>query len=364
MAEKSGIARRDLLQVGAVTVAVPGFLAACASGRSNPGPEVGVPVASAHDFERFGVTKETIGKVMAVALSRGGDFADLYFEHSSDLSVGYEDGKVNRAQTSVGLGVGIRVVVGDQTGYAFTEELSLDAMTAAARTAAGIASLSPGQAPADLTSARYARHYDTEYDWRDVGVAAVKPLLESLGERAHALEPNLRRVQQRFLAGQKNIMVVDSDGRVSVDSQPMTRIYMTVVMEKDGETQSNSYNLAAREGMGFYTPERQERLVQVALDRTRILFDSGRPPAGELPVVLAAGSSGILLHEAIGHGMEADFNRKGISIFSDRLNKRVAIDDVTIIDDGTQANTRGAINFDDEGNPSQSTPLVEKGILR
>jgi len=159
-------------------------------------------------------------------------------------------------------------------------------------------------------------------------------------------------------------MIVDSDGRVSVDSQPMTRIYMTVVMEKDGQTQSNGYNLSGREGMSFYTAERKERLVQVALDRTRILFESGRPPAGELPVVLAAGSSGILLHEAIGHGMEADFNRKGISIFSDRINKRVAIDDVTIIDDGTKDNTRGAINFDDEGYASQSTLLVEKGILR
>ena len=272
--------------------------------------------------------------------------------------------KLNSARTSIGLGVGIRVVVGDQTGYAFTEELTVESMTAAARTAAGIASLTPGQPPGDLTSTRYARHYDVDYDWRQVGVADVKPMLEALGARAHALEPNLRRVQQWFAAGQKNIMVVDSAGRVSVDSQPMTRIYLSVVMEKNGETQSNSYNLAARDGMGFYTPERQERLVQGALERTRILFESGRPPAGELPVVLAAGSSGILLHEAIGHGMEADFNRKGISIFSDRINKRVAIDDVTIIDDGTRDNTRGAINFDDEGNPSQSTLLVDKGILR
>ena len=365
MTAKSGLARRDFLQMGAVTVAVPGFLAACANGRASVGPGTLAARTAPDYFERgFGITQESIKKVMAAALSRGGDFADLYFEHSSDLSVGYEDGKVNSARTSVGLGVGIRVVVGDQTGYAFTEELTLDSMVAAARTAAGIASLTPGKPPANLTSTRYVHRYDVDYDWRQVGVAEVKPMLEALGARAHALEPNLRRVQQRFAAEQKNIMVVDSDGRVSVDSQPMTRIYMTVVMEKNGETQSNRYNLAGREGMTFYTPERQERLVQAALDRTRILFDSGRPPAGELPVVLAAGSSGILLHEAIGHGMEADFNRKGISIFSDRINKRVAIDDVTIIDDGTQDNTRGAINFDDEGNPSQSTRLVENGILR
>ncbi len=365
MSKKSGMERRDFLQAGVVTVAVPGFLAACATGRSKQGPASLAAGMSPGYFEQnFGVTKETIRKVMAAALSRGGDFADLYFEHSSGLSVAYEDGHVNSAQTSVGLGVGIRVVVGDQTGYAFTEELTVESMTAAARTAAGIASLTPGTPPANLTPSRYAHHYDVECDWREVGVADVKPMLESLAERAHALEPKLNRVQQRFVAGQKNIMIVDSDGRVAVDSQPMTRIYMTVVMEKDGEKQSNGYNLSGREGMGFYTPERQARLVQVVLDRTRILFESGRPPAGELPVVLAAGSSGILLHEAIGHGMEADFNRKGISIFSDRINKRVAIDDVTIIDDGTCPDTRGAINVDDEGNPSQSTLLVEQGILR
>ncbi|MEO1334780.1 MAG: DNA gyrase modulator, partial [Myxococcota bacterium] len=130
---KSGIERRDFLQMGAVTVAVPSFLAACANGRTGPGPESLAMRASPSYFEQgFGVTQAQIKKVMAAALSRGGDFADLYFEHSSDLSVGYEDGKVNSARTSVGLGVGIRVVVGDQTGYAFTEELTEASMLAAA----------------------------------------------------------------------------------------------------------------------------------------------------------------------------------------------------------------------------------------
>ena len=365
MRPKSGIDRRELLKIGASTVAVPGFLGACSHGRVGAGPLSMTEAQSPGYFEQnFGVTQESLRGVMAAALSRGGDFADLYFEHSSELEVGYEDGKVARAGTSIALGVGVRVVVGDQTGYAFTEDLSLESMQAAARTAAGIASLAPGRPPADLTPITHPRYYDVDYDWREIGVADVQPLLASQAARAHELEPDLRRVQQRFVAAQKNVMIVDSDGRVSVDSQPLTRMYMTLVIQKGGQTQSNGYNLSAREGMSFYTPERQERLVQVALDRTRILFESGRPPAGELPVVLAAGSSGILLHEAIGHGMEADFNRKGVSIFSDRLNKRVAIDDVTIIDDGTCENTRGAINCDDEGNPSKKTLLVENGILR
>jgi TldD protein len=153
-------------------------------------------------------------------------------------------------------------------------------------------------------------------------------------------------------------------GRKSVDSQPMTRIRLNLVMEKDGATQSNGHNLASREGMGFYSEERVDRLIKTAIDRTRILFESGRPPAGEMPVVLAAGSSGILLHEAIGHGMEADFNRKGISIFSEMIGKDVSSKHVTIIDDGTNENMRGSINFDDEGNPSKATTLVENGVLR
>ncbi|MEM9694939.1 MAG: DNA gyrase modulator [Myxococcota bacterium] len=225
MATTDRLSRRDFLQVGATTVTLPGFLA-CAGGQAIPPPTPSAgPMAPGYFEKEFGVTKEGMRQVMAAAMSRGGDFADLFFEHSSNLEVGYEDGKVNLAKTSIGLGVGIRVVVGDQTGYAFTEELTVASMTEAARTAAGIASAKPGSPPVDFTPARHARHYNVDYDWRDVGVTTIKPMLESLAQRAHALEPNLRRVQQRFVAGQKNIMVVDSEGRVSVDRQPMTRIF-------------------------------------------------------------------------------------------------------------------------------------------
>ena len=133
--------------------------------------------------------------------------------------------------------------------------------------------------------------------------------------------------------------------------------------DKDGETQSNSANVAGRHSIDWYTDERLQMVAKQAVDRTMILFEARRPKAGEMPVVLAAGASGILLHEAIGHGMEADFNRKGTSIYSEMLGKRVAPDFVTIIDDGTQPGERGALNLDDEGTPCEKTVLVENGIM-
>jgi TldD protein len=160
------------------------------------------------------------------------------------------------------------------------------------------------------------------------------------------------------------ILVVDSDGHLSFDRQPMARLTVNCTAEQNGQRESNGCNLAGREGFEFFTDDRVERIAKEAVERTVFLFDAETAPAGEMPVVLAAGSAGILLHEAIGHGMEADFNRKGVSVYSDKLNQAIAPKDVTIIDDGTQPYDRGAVNVDDEGNVGQRTTLVENGVLR
>ncbi|RMG16722.1 MAG: TldD/PmbA family protein [Deltaproteobacteria bacterium] len=316
-------------------------------------------------FERnFGVTEEVVRGVLSEAMSRGGDFADLYFQHTVGTSLSLEDGAVNKASTTVDLGVGIRVVSGDATGYAFTEDLSPEAMRAAARTAAGIAAGGGGRVPEALTPRRHPAYYDVAYDWAAVELERLLPLVEGMSARAHEMDEAVRQVQAGFGASQTHVMVVDSEGRVSADNKPMTRAYLSVVMEKGGVHNTNYANLAAREGLDFYTQQRLDRMVKKAVDRTRILFEARKPPQGELPVVLAAGSSGILLHEAIGHGMEADFNRKGKSIFSDKIGQPVAEPFVSIVDDGTNPGMRGSINFDDEGTSSQRTVLVEGGILR
>ena len=164
--------------------------------------------------------------------------------------------------------------------------------------------------------------------------------------------------------GASVVMIVRPDGRVIEDWRPSTISFVRCTVEENNVMETNSYNVAARAGLEYYTKNRQKRLISTAADRALFQLSAGKPSAGEMPVVLAAGPSAILLHEAIGHGMEADFNRKKISIFSDRINQAVANEHVTIIDDGTLVGSRGALNIDDEGNQTEKTVLVNKGILR
>jgi TldD protein len=271
---------------------------------------------------------------------------------------------VNRAHAGVSLGVGVRVVRGDQTGYGYTEDLTLPAMLECARTAAAIADGPARPAPTALhvATARPDR-YPLRRAWEAVPPGERRPLLAALNERAFAADPRIRKVNLHLRSDSSTILVADSSGRLVEDRQPMTILSISVMAEQDGRREQNGYNVAGRAGFEYYTPERLERLVRRAVDRTTILFEAGPAPSGDLPVVLAAGSSGILLHEAIGHGMEADFNRKGTSIYADKLGKPVARPFVSIVDDATLPGARGAINVDDEGNEAGRTVLVQDGVL-
>jgi TldD protein len=315
-------------------------------------------------FEGFGVTERMIREALAAALSRGGDFADLFFQHAVTSDLGLEDGEVNRAHASVSLGVGVRVVRGDQTGYGYTEDLTLPALLECARTAAAIAD-GPARAAPTVFHVGTARpdRYPLRRAWEQVAPEERRPLLAGLNQRAFAADPRIRKVNLHLRSESSSILIADSTGRLAEDSQPMTILSLSVMAEQGGRREQNGYNMAGRAGFEFYTPDRLDRLVRQAVDRTTILFEAGPPPAGELPVVLAAGSSGILLHEAIGHGMEADFNRKGTSIYADKLGKAVAQTFVNIVDDATLLGARGAINVDDEGNDAGRTVLVENGVL-
>jgi TldD protein len=189
------------------------------------------------------------------------------------------------------------------------------------------------------------------------------PILTGLNEKAFAADPRIKKARIFFIDESSAILMATSDGRIVEDLQPMTLCYLTCVAEQEGRREDNFGAVAARDDISFYTPERLDRLVKRTIDRTVVLFDAVQAPAGEMPVVLAAGSSGILLHEAIGHGMEADFNRKGVSIYSDKIGKPVARPFVSIVDEGTQEHARGAINVDDEGHSVGKTMLVEDGTL-
>ena len=368
---KTGMTRRDFVTYGTAALAMAGggeALLGCATARQpglgGPGGGSDGPSQGIGYFARFGVSEGLIRETLAAALSRGGDYSDLFFQHRVSTSMALEDGAVNRAFTSVELGVGVRVVKGDQTGYAYTEELTLEAMRSAAKTAAAIADGPSRAVPESFHVFKdVPQRYALQLGWDAVRPEQKLPILEGLNAAAFKADPRISKVSLSFSDEYGAVLVADSNGRMVEDVQPMTSLYLSCVAEQQGKREQNSYGVAGRAGLDFYSPERLGRIVREAVGRTTILFDSIQPPAGELPVVLAAGSSGILLHEAIGHGMEADFNRKGTSIYSDKIGKPIAHPFVNIVDDGTNEHARGAINVDDEGNVPGKTNLVENGVL-
>ncbi len=316
-------------------------------------------------FGRFGVDEALIRTALAAALARGGDRADVYFQHRVAHSLGLEDGAVNRAWSGIELGVGIRVLRGDQTGYGYTEDLTPESVRQAALTAAAIADGPSRERPIpQLVATAIPQRYPAKTPWDQVAAATRLPLLQRVQERAFAADPRVQKVTVHFSDEEGAVLMVDSDGRVAFDTQPMTLIHLSCMAEENGRRESNGGNIAGRAGLEFYNDAKLDKLVREAVDRTTILFEAGQPPAGEMPVVLGAGSSGILLHEAIGHGLEADFNRKGVSIYADKLGKPIAAPFVTVVDDATNEGARGAINIDDEGNAAGVTTLIHDGVLQ
>ncbi len=363
---KAKITRRDFLKkssTGVVAaVVIPQFL----------GPGVSrVFAAPAGDdmtlkdyYAHFGVDEGIIERTMSEAMSRGGDYCDVYFEHSVTSYVGLEDNAVNRAYSDIDFGVGIRTLKGDQTGYSFTEEVTEEAMKLAAGTAANIASSGAGGGPVHLKLHKTPDYYPVEESWENTGIDRKVSYLQQIDSEALALDPALIKTRIWYVTKYSYILIATSDGRIVYDYSPIGQIYLNTTAERNGRREQNGHAIGGRVGREYFTPERKDDLIKTAVRRTLEMFEAVTPEPGEMPVVLAAGSSGILLHEAIGHGMEADFNRKGISIFSDKIGERVAEDFVTIIDDGTCVNARGALNVDDEANDTERTLLVENGVLR
>lgn len=315
-------------------------------------------------FTRFGIDEAVIRRVLAAASQYGADDADLYFEHSISTAVGLSDRIVNRAYTSIDLGVGIRVVVGDQVGYAYTEDLSEERMLKAAKTASSIARTGNNTSPVAAIPGNVADYYPVLRMWEDVDLSERIPLIRDWENQAFDRDSRVQKVRVQLSDTDKHILIARLDGTFAEDYQPMTRAYLSCTVQDGEKKEGGGYNLASRDDLSFYTKDRQNRLVSQAVAQATRALDATTAPAGEMPVVLGAGSSGILLHEAIGHGMEADFNRKNISIYADKMGKQIAPKEVTICDDGTLENARGAINIDDEASPTENTHLVENGVLK
>lgn len=360
----AGISRRKFVKLGSQGLALATIPAIF---KFNPAlamsPDLNESSMLEDYYKHFGVNEELIKKIMGAALEKGGDYCDLFFQHNTSSYVGLEDDAVNKAYTNVDFGVGIRVLNGDQTGYSFTEEISPEAMMNAAKTAANIAKAASQGEVAKMEFHATPDYYPIQTKWEDVSIDKRIPSVERINNTMRAADSRIVKTSASFSDEASYILVATSEGRIACDYQPMIQVAASCTVEQNGRKETNYFNLCGRYGIEFVSNEKLDRIGHEAVQRAINLFDAVKPEAGEMPVVLAAGSSGILLHEAIGHGMEADFNRKGTSIFSDKIGKPVAEKFVTIIDDGTNPGIRGSINVDDEGNDSQKTYLVKDGIL-
>jgi TldD protein len=318
-----------------------------------------------HDtLKHFGVTEDDIRKVVAAALSKGGSYSDLYFEDTLVNNLSLRDGAVNSALSDVDFGMGVRVLSGDRTGYAYTENITLADMLKVAKTAANIANSNLARTLAiNIDQRRFENRYPVARSWDDVTVKDKAPYLQKLNDRVFELDDRVCRVNVSLSDSSSHILFFNSDGLLCADHRPMVSLSVFCVMEKNGRIENGYSARSFRKGVEFLTDGLIETLAADVVRLTSLMFETVAPKGGEMPVVMAAGSSGILLHEAIGHSFEADFNRKKVSIFSDKLGKRICDASINIVDDGTLPENRGTINFDDEGVETQRTYLVREGVL-
>ena len=341
------------------TLAVPSLLESCNNGGVNY--ETATMNFALNHFE---VTESQLKKVISAALEKGGDYADLFFEHTFSNSLGLQDKAVNRTSSNIDFGMGVRVVSGEQSGYAYVENITLAEMMKAARTAARIANAKSLTKPADVTDVSVENSlYPIKSAWEDVTVKSKMPYLQRINDTMFAADNRVVKVIASLNNSVSHIMFFNSEGQFYYDYRPMVILNAQCIMADGNRMESNGSSRAMRIGAEFLTDELTDIIVKEAVESTAILFSAVKPKGGEMPVVMGAGGSGILLHEAIGHAFEADFNRKNTSIFSDMLNKKICDSTINILDDGTIPYNRGAVNIDDEGIPGQRTYIVRDGIL-
>lgn len=316
-------------------------------------------------YNIFGTEPDTARAILSAALSKGGDYADIFFEHTASSELSLRDGEVNAVRSDIDFGAGIRVLSGDRTGYAFSESTGFQDLMKAASTAAEIArNSSPGiTLPADCTPVDFINRYPVVSSWEEHTINEQKHYLTMLRDLIHQKSDKVINITARISNSESKILFFNSLGQTFTDFRPMASMSAVVVM-KDGSRMENFYSSKSyRKGFEFLSEELVRELADDVVKGCERLFKAGRPSCGEMPVVMGAGSSGILLHEAIGHSFEADFNRKNMSIFSDRMGQAICNREINIVDDGTLPWFRGSINVDDEGVPGQKTYMVKDGVL-
>src|SRR5580658_6583530 len=323
------------------------------------------PEHELHFFQRFGLTGRLIERCLGEALSAGGDYADLYFESVAATSPGVDESIVKSASQGVSAGCGVRVVSGERTGYAYTDDLSAERLLKAARTAALIASGPAKQPVAGFKETKAPSLYPAPAIDLDSDLSSKLDLVTRADVAARKYDPRVTQVRASYADELRRILIAASDGTFASDTQPMARMSV-FVLAKDGErTAKGSSGGGGRVEIDYFRgPKGPEHFAEEAARTAILQLGAVAAPAGEMEVVLGPGWPGVLLHEAVGHGLEADFNRKKTSAFAGLIGRPVASSKVTVVDNGRMPSRRGSLNVDDEGSATQETVLIENGVLK
>jgi TldD protein len=312
------------------------------------------------------ISHEIIEKILAIAMARKGDFAEIYFEHAVTNAIVLEDNKIRQAQSGTILGAGIRVIAGEKTGYAYSDSIEFDHLKQAALAASYIAgtnqAISDYAFNASPTAVKNLSPIDIYPG--DVAIKEKSDLLWRANKAGYEFDNDIKQVNCSFVDSLKFYRIANTMGTIADNQESLCRLNVSVIIEKNNIRQSGYHGAGGRVGFSFYDNSTPENIAGEAARIATVKLAARQAPAGPQPVVLHKGWAGILLHEAVGHGLEADFNRKKTSLYSDRIGQKVASNLCTIIDDGTLPNLRGTLNIDDEGHPTGRNVLIEKGILK
>ncbi|MDB5860609.1 MAG: metalloprotease TldD [Ramlibacter sp.] len=323
-------------------------------------------IARALLLEPFGLDESHLTQALAEIRAHKVDDADLYFQYTRSEGWSLEEGIVKTGSFSIDQGVGVRAVSGEKTAFAYSDDISLASLLDAARTVRTIAAAARG-GKVKVTAPHVAGSRSLYQGVDPISTLDSTAKVELLGrveQMARAKDPRVAQVMAGLASEYDVVLVARADGTMAADVRPLVRVSVTVIAEQNGRREMGSGGGGGRFGLAYFTDEQLQSYVDDAVKAALTNLEARPAPAGEMTVVLGPGWPGILLHEAVGHGLEGDFNRKGSSAFSGKIGQRVAAKGVTVLDDGTIADRRGSLNVDDEGNPSQRNVLIEDGILR
>jgi TldD protein len=316
-------------------------------------------------LEPAGLGERELERLFGQVMHAQVDHADAYFQYSRHESWSLEEGIVKSGSYNIEAGVGVRAVSGEKTGFAYSDEIALPALLEAGTTARAIARAGAAvSVPVAWRAAPTRALYVPDDPLASLADADKVRLLERVEQAARAMDSRVKQVMASLAAVHEVVLIARSDGQMTGDVRPLVRLSVTVIVERDGRRESGSSGGGGRVTYGQFSDEVALGFAREAVRQALVNLDAGDAPAGSMPVVLGPGWPGILLHEAIGHGLEGDFNRKGTSAFAGRIGERVAAPGITVVDDGTLPNRRGSLSVDDEGTPTQRTVLIEDGFLR